>query len=691
MTSKEFRTAVAPILIRNCLECHYGDQPSGGLDLSSANSFAAGGESGEIFDADAEQSLLWQQISSGEMPPESKLTAAQLQTIRAWLDAGAPWDDKPLDPYQLTTDKRAGYDWWSLQPIVDPAVPRVEGHVGNPIDAFVIARLKRQGLSMSPRADAKTLVRRLSVRLHGIHPEPEHVARLENDDSPESIDALASEYLKSHRYGERWARHWLDVARFGESQGFERDKSRPHAWRYRDWVIEAMNNDMPYDQFARMQIAGDCLPGAGRDGVVATGFLVADAWDEVGQNQQSAAMKAVVRQDEMEDYVGTVGQTFLGLTTNCARCHDHKFDPIRQSEYYALCAALDGVRHGNRDITESEAIRAAREKEAETKAAIESVVHQLAQLEEPVVAAIIQGGQQGDPSTRLVARPIAHWDFENDFNDRIGNLHAQPQGGARLEGGDLVVDGKTAFVQTKPLEVEIVEKTLCARLTLDNLQQRGGGAISLLDPKKAMFDAVVFGERQPGRWMAGSDHFRRTKDVGGPAEQEATRQPVHIAITYEADGTITLFRDGAKYGSAYQIEKQYRFAPGNSVVTLGIRLLPAGGNRMLAGRIHEASLFDRALADDEVRAVAAGAEFVSDDMLLGQMSAQQRRQRAKWKAELARLRAIDTSVRLRRQPAATGTTDTSSDSRKHDHCRRDCFARRTGQHPRAELGFRARR
>ncbi len=362
----EFERDVAPILVRNCLECHRGPEPSGGLDLSSRQSMAAGGESGPAVDADdPKDSLLWRKVSDGEMPPESELPAIERSQLLRWIEAGAPRNDRTLDLYERSTSKRAGYDWWSLQPIVDPPVP------SSSPDRFNHSRTQLMRLSSidfsrrvfdvaagrCPNAGASTDGQAAWDPCRCRDGE-----RLENNDTSENFHALVDEALDSHRYGERWARHWLDLARFGESQGFERDKSRPNAWRYRDWVINALNDDMPYDQFAKLQIAGDCLPDAGREGVIASGFLVAGAWDEVGQNQQSAAMKKVVRQDELEDYVGTVGQTFLGLTTNCARCHDHKFDPIRQSEYYAFCSALDGVHHGERDITPAEVIQAAQQK-----------------------------------------------------------------------------------------------------------------------------------------------------------------------------------------------------------------------------------------------------------------------------------------------------------------------------------------
>ncbi len=155
--------------------------------------------------------------------------------------------------------------------------------------------------------------------------------------------------LASPHYGERWARSWLDVVRFGESQGYEYDRQRPHAYRYRDWVIAAFNNDLPYDEFVRLQIAGDVLRPKDPEAVIATGYLVAGPWDEAGQKQQGAAMRAVVREDELEDLVGTTTQTFLGLTVNCARCHDHKFDPISQVDYYRFASALSGMRHGERE------------------------------------------------------------------------------------------------------------------------------------------------------------------------------------------------------------------------------------------------------------------------------------------------------------------------------------------------------
>ena len=235
---------------------------------------------------------------------------------------------------------------------VAPAAPTVK-HAAwprNGIDRYVLQRLEQKELLPSAEADRRTLLRRLSFDLTGLPPSPEEVVAFVADRAPDAYERQVERLLASPAYGVRWARHWLDVARFGESHGFEYDELRPSAWPYRDWVVEALNRDMPYDEFARLQLAGDALRPDDPAAITATGFLVAGAYDTVGQQQQSAIMRRAVRQDELEDLVGTVGQAFLGLTINCARCHDHKFDPVRQSEYYRLTSALDGVRHGEREV-----------------------------------------------------------------------------------------------------------------------------------------------------------------------------------------------------------------------------------------------------------------------------------------------------------------------------------------------------
>ncbi len=280
------------------------------------------------------------------------------------------------------------------------------------------------------------------------------MAAFDADDDPLAYERLVERLLASPHYGERWARHWLDLARFGESNGFEYDEPRRNAWPYRDWVIDALNRDLPFDEFTRLQLAGDVLWPDDPAAIKATGFLTAGAYDRAGQNQQSAAMRAVVRQDELEDLVGVVSQTFLGLTVNCARCHDHKFDPIRQSEYYQLTSALGGVRHGERDVT-TEAQRAEIARQAaESQARIEQLTQRIKDIDEPVRARLLAERGLNDTARPEAPQPLAAWDFSADLRDTLGPLHGTPQGSATLRDGGLALDGR-GYVATMPLEKDL--------------------------------------------------------------------------------------------------------------------------------------------------------------------------------------------------------------------------------------------
>jgi hypothetical protein len=273
------------------------------------------------------------------MPPKHPLPAAERAILKDWIVQGAKWGTDPIDPYRYTTSSRAGKDWWSLQPLGTVPPPGTSAH---PIDAFLQVRLAARKLTPSPAADRRTLIRRITFDLTGLPPSPEEIDRFVSDRSDRAYEALVDRLLASPHYGERWARHWLDVAHFGESDGFEYDRMRPHAWRYRDWVIRAFNDNMPYDRFARLQLAGDVLQPNDPAALIATGFLVGGAHDSL--MPAGEPLRQIMRQDELEDIVGLVGQTFLGLTVHCARCHDHKFDPIPQRDYYALAGLLPAGR-----------------------------------------------------------------------------------------------------------------------------------------------------------------------------------------------------------------------------------------------------------------------------------------------------------------------------------------------------------
>jgi hypothetical protein len=352
----DFERHVAGILVRHCAGCHNGSEAAGGLDLTHNATAQAGGDSQlpAIVANDPDASYLLERIRAGEMPPEGKgqrLSAAERAQLEAWIQFGAPWrKDRVLSPLEFTSDLRAGRDWWSLEKPRRPQVPAVRqaDRVRTPIDAFVLAKLEEQGLQGAGEADRATFIRRAALDLLGLPPTREEIEIFVHDAAPDAYETLVDRLLASPRYGERWARHWLDVARFGESNGYETNTARPNAWPYRDWVIRAINDDLPYPQFILQQLAGDQV---GVD--AATGFLVGGAHDVVGSPDIELTLQQ--RMNDLDDMVSTTAGAFLGLTVNCAKCHDHKFDPIAQRDYYSLQAIFAGVQHGQRELRTKDA------------------------------------------------------------------------------------------------------------------------------------------------------------------------------------------------------------------------------------------------------------------------------------------------------------------------------------------------
>ncbi|MBX9790389.1 MAG: PSD1 and planctomycete cytochrome C domain-containing protein [Pirellulales bacterium] len=358
----DFDRHVRPILASRCYECHGESAQEGGLRLDDAAGILKGGESGEpvFVRGSSADSLLIKRLTLADpkdrMPLDAEpLSSEQIALLTAWIDAGGkiPGDDKAAAALKLTTDH------WSFQPLKRPAVPMSgNGFVCNPIDEFVLAKLRERNLAPSEPADRRTLIRRLYLVAHGLPPTPDEVQAFVDDSRPDAFARLVNRVLDSPRYGERWARHWMDVVRYADTNGFETNRQRKTAWVYRDWIIASLNADKPYDQFIREQLAGDA---SGAD--AATGFLVAGAYDVV--KAPDINLTLAQRQDELADMVNTTGTAFMGLTMGCARCHNHKFDPILQRDYYAMQAVFAGVQHGER------ALRTAPD---------EVVVEQLAQL-----------------------------------------------------------------------------------------------------------------------------------------------------------------------------------------------------------------------------------------------------------------------------------------------------------------------
>jgi hypothetical protein len=627
----DFVREVAPILVARCLECHGGEQPAGGLRLLDEPGLRAGGDSGAVVVAGrAAESPLWQRVAADEMPPKHPLPAEEKAVLSRWIDAGAAWAGGPLDPFATSTPSRAGRDWWSLQPLRE-VVPPDDGvarpSAGNdtgprplhPIDAFVGRRLAEAGLRPAAAADPRTLLRRLSFDLVGLPPTPAALDAFAADPSEAAYLRIVDGLLASPAYGERWARHWLDVVRFGESDGFERNFVREHAWHYRDWVIRALAADMPYDEFVRMQLLGDRLVG-GVEGAAATGFWVAGVHNTVVGG--SERMKLLARQDELEEVLATLGQTFVGLTFHCARCHDHKFDPVSQREYYQLAAAISGLGFGDRDVP----VPVEQDRLAAIDERLTAARRDLATLDATARRRVIAARDATPAAGPEPPPPLARWEFDGDLRDAVGDLHGTAVGAARTEDGALVLDG-ASFVTTPPLERDIAAKTLEAWVQLDDLAQRGGGVLSIETPDGVVFDALVFGEREPGRWLAGSNNFQRSGSFAGSDEVEAEGRPVHVAVVYRADGTIECYRDGLPYGQPTRVAPLQPFAAGRAEIVFGLRHRPPGGNRHLRGKIHRAAFHDRALSAAEVAASAAAAGVVVSSEELAAVLAPEERSR----------------------------------------------------------------
>jgi hypothetical protein len=347
----DFDKDVKPILAAHCLKCHGAEKQKGGLRLDDRKAALEGGNSGAVIvvGKSAESRLIHAVAGTDpdtKMPPEGnkQLTGVQVGTLRAWIDQGAKWGDLASGGRQPAGVKSTH---WSFQPIRRPAMPEIAYHkpqITNPIDAFILSRLQKEGLKPSSEADRATLLRRVSLDLTGLPPTPEEVDAFLKDTSVDAYEKVVDRLLASPHYGERWGRHWLDSARYADSDGYEKDSGRPFAWRYRDWVIHALNADMPFDRFTIEQLAGDLLPNATTEQKVATGFHRNTLTNkEGGVDQEEFRVAAVV------DRVSTTGKVWLGLTVGCCQCHDHKYDPLSQREFYQLFAFFNSDREADID------------------------------------------------------------------------------------------------------------------------------------------------------------------------------------------------------------------------------------------------------------------------------------------------------------------------------------------------------
>ncbi len=337
---KFFETRVRPVLAQNCYECHGEEKQKAGLRLDNIGYIKAGSDEGQVLvPGNASKSLIYTAITHKDpdlqMPDKAdKLPDSQIEDIRKWIDMGAPWPEtevvKVKKSGEFTEEELA---WWSFQPLKDvtpPSVDKETGIVENDVDKFILAKLEENGLKQAPEAEPEELVRRLYFNLHGLPPTQEQLDAYLASEDPEKYEKLVDELLASSRYGERWGQHWLDLARYAESDGYRQDGYRPDAWPYRDYVIKSFNEDKPYDQFVREQLAGDEIDPDNPDVLVATGYLRNGIYE---WNQADAEMQREIIETELAD---VTGELFLGLSYGCAKCHDHKFDPILQKDYFRM-------------------------------------------------------------------------------------------------------------------------------------------------------------------------------------------------------------------------------------------------------------------------------------------------------------------------------------------------------------------
>ena len=412
-----FEKSIRPTLIEHCISCHGPDEQEGGLQLSSRSGWQMGGDSGPAaIPGQPKESLLLKAIryqdASLEMPPDGKLPAATIAAFEQWIRLGAP------DPREaeLVTPKRTGGSsveegrrFWAFQPLQHPTVPSV-ADISWPrtnIDRFVLARLETEGMAPSPDVDRNALVRRLYFDLIGLPPTAQQIDAFIADTSADALRELVNDLLASKQFGERWGRHWLDVVRFAESSGGGRTLLFPDAWRYRDYVIDAFNQDLPYDQFLLEQIAGDLLPSDTRD--LRSRRLIATAFLLLGPTNYELQDKEILEMDIVDEQLDTIGKSMLGMTIGCARCHDHKFDPIPTRDYYAMAGIFKSTKaiiHENVSVWNKVPLPLSPEEEAriaESEAQIAAKKTELEKVHKQLKARKQQKDNQGDRPTQDAA------------------------------------------------------------------------------------------------------------------------------------------------------------------------------------------------------------------------------------------------------------------------------------------------
>ena len=493
---KLFREQVRPLLVKHCVECHGGKSTKGDFDLATRGKLMDSG----FIDETAEESYLVELIEHRSEPAmpfkRPKLDDKSIALIREWIDLGAPYDtplaagaddpDRSLRPMQVTAEDR---EFWSFRPLANVELPPLEEDDWSrtPIDKFILAWQRAASLTPNDDAERRVLIRRAYFDLLGLPPTPEEVDAFVNDADPRAWEKLVDRLLESEHYGERWARHWMDVARFAESHGYEQDYDRKHAYHYRDFLIQALNADMPFDQFVRWQLAGDELAPDDPLALMATGFLGAGSFPTQLTEQEFES----ARYDELDDMVGTTGVAFLGLSIGCARCHDHKFDPIPSRDYYRLAAVFATSIRSEVELDLQPEENTRRREEFARKT--EKLQQQLAAYEqEQLPAKLEEWLMEYDPATRTVTA----FDSGHTESDAGSDIAARQSIGTwtllagavastgtkkfeQLPDGSWLAQGKAPHKEvitfTAPLPRGEVRTLRIEALTHESLPKRGPG------------------------------------------------------------------------------------------------------------------------------------------------------------------------------------------------------------------------
>jgi hypothetical protein len=558
-----FAKKIRALLTNNCVRCHGGAKTRSGLDMTSRETLLKGGDNGPaVVPSKSKESRLFKlaaHLDEPHMPPKEakRLTKEQLALLAAWIDLGAPYDRPLLDktqpktkkPMVVTDDDRR---FWSFRPLKRLAPPAVKdpSWACTPIDRFVLAKLDAKGLSPAPAADRRTLVRRAYFDLVGLPPAPEEVEAFVNDRSPRAYERMIDRLLASPHHGERWARHWLDVVRFAESHGFEHDYDRPTAYPYRDFVIKALNSDLPYDKFVQWQLAGDELEPDNLLAMTATGFLGAG----VHSTQITANLVEKERYDELDDIVRTTGTAMLGLTVGCARCHDHKYDPIPTRDYYRLVATFTTTVRSEVDlVVDPETARRATARHAAEQANLDAA---LAGYERDELPRKLDAWLAG-PGRKAVATP---WVL-------LEPTSAKSSGGAtltRLDDGSYLAGGKNPAFDT----YTFVAPTRLTGITSVRLEALAHPSLVRGGPGRAGNGNFALSDfRLTAAPLGGSGKPVAVKLVRPRATFEQRGLPV--ATTIDADPRSAWAIDpqfGKDHAAVYELESPLGF-PGGTVLT----------------------------------------------------------------------------------------------------------------------------